>query len=572
VLQRERSFAGADGQFDRELFLQFVKAIPQDNSGNLNTYWRYLENTMKFEQMLTKYISLLAKSTVQNPVEMRRSIEDNNITSDVSFIIQPYGLTPDSTVTVSKQEIKDYYNKNRKNFEQKASRDIEYVVFEVIPSEKDIELAKQDIEKVFEEFSTTSNLRSFLGKNSDKPLDTRFYKEGELSEISPVLDSFAFKANPASVLPLFRENYAFRSARINAVKMLPDSVFVQHILIQGSDRAKNTKLVDSLMQELKKGADFSALATSYSADRNPNVASPGDIGWMTQMMMVPGFDTCFVINPGTPVTVETNYGLHIVKVKERTKLLKKVQLAVLEKEAVASKETYNSYFTRAGELSSKAEGNFEKFSQAVKEMNLPVIPANGIEEGAKTVATYRNAREISRWAYEAEKGDVSQTIQVDNKYFFVVALTGVYEEGIPPVTALESKIEDILKTEKSNAKMVESVKEKVAGMTSLEEMASALNSMVSKQSGVSFGSLGSQAFDLRFVGAVSGATENTITGPVGGNVGVYIFRVDSRETGGFFTEDDAKARSMQLFSYQMQMLLPTMEKLASVKDTRAKFF
>jgi peptidyl-prolyl cis-trans isomerase D len=161
---------------------------------------------------------------------------------------------------------------------------------------------------------------------------------------------------------------------------------------------------------------------------------------------------------------------------------------------------------------------------------------------------------------------------VDNKYFFVVALTGVYEEGIPPVTALESKIEDILKTEKSNAKMVESVKEKVAGMTSLEEMASALNSMVSKQSGVSFGSLGSQAFDLRFVGAVSGATENTITGPVGGNVGVYIFRVDSRETGGFFTEDDAKARSMQLFSYQMQMLLPTMEKLASVKDTRAKFF
>ena len=29
---------------------------------------------------------------------------------------------------------------------------------------------------------------------------------------------------------------------------------------------------------------------------------------------------------------------------------------------------------------------------------------------------------------------------------------------------------------------------------------------------------------------------------------------------------------MQLFSYQMQMLLPTMEKLASVKDSRAKFF
>lgn len=572
VLQRERSFAGADGRFDKELFLQFIKAIPQDNTGNLSTYWKYLENTMKFEHMLTKYISLLAKSTIKNPVEMRRAIEENNITSDVSFIIQPYGIAPDSTITVSKQEIKDYYNKYKNNFEQKASRDIEYVVFEVVPSEKDVELAKADIEKVFGEFSEASNLRSFLGKNSDKPLDTRYYKEGELNELSPILDSFAFKANPASVLPVFRENNTFMAARINSVKMLPDSVFVQHILIQGNDRAKSAKTVDSLMQELKKGADFSALAATNSADRNPNAASPGDIGWMTQNMMVPGFDTCFVMTPGIPAILETNYGLHIVRVKERTSPVKKVQLAILEKEAVASKETYNSFYSKASELSSKSAGNYEKFTQAVKEMNLPIVPANGIEAGAKTVATYRNAREISRWAYEAEKGDVSEMISVDNKYFFVVALTGVYEEGIPPLAAVESRIESQLRMEKGNAKLVESVKEKVAGKTTLEEMATALNSMVSKQSGISFGSLGSQAFDLKFVGAVSGAKENEITGPVGGNVGVYIFRVDGRQTGGFFTEDDAKARNMQLFSYQMQMLLPTMEKLASVKDSRAKFF
>jgi len=526
---------------------------------------------MKFEQLLTKYISLLAKSTIQNPVELRRSILDNNVTSDVSFIIQPYGLSPDTTVTVSKQEIRDYYNKNKGNFEQKAGRDIEYVVFEVVPSEKDIEQARTDIEKVYEEFTTAANLRTFLGKNSDKALDTRYYKEGELSVISPVLDSFAFKATPASVLPVFRDNYTFRSARINSVKMLPDSVYVQHILIQGNDRAISSKLVDSLMLELKKGADFSALAAAYSADRNPNVA-PGDIGWMTQTMMVPGFDTCFVISPGTIVPIETNYGQHIVRVKEITKPLKKVQLAVLEKEAVASKETYQTYYSRANELSSKAAGNIDKFNEAVKEMNLSVIPAYGIEAGAKTVATYKNAREISRWAYDAKKGEVSPLISVDNKYFFVVGLTAVRVEGIPELAALEPQIEALLKMEKSNAKLVENVKEKVAGMTSLEQMAAALNSTVSKQSGISFGSLGSQAFDLKFVGAVAGAKENTITGPVGGNVGVYIFNVDARQTGGFFTEDDAKAKSMQLFNYQMQMLLPTMEKLASVKDTRARYF
>jgi peptidyl-prolyl cis-trans isomerase D len=574
VLLRERSFAGADGQFDREMFLQFIKAIPQDNSGNLSVYWKYLENNMKLEQFLTKYISLLAKSTIQNPVELRRTIQENNVTSDVSFIIQPYGLGPDSTVTVSKQEIRDYYNKNRKNFEQKATRDIEYVIFKVTPSEKDIDMAKADIDKAYEDFAKipVSNLRSFLSKNSDKGLNPYYFKEGELSSVSPVLDSFAFKASIASVLPVFQEGNTFRAARINSVKMLPDSVFVQHILIQGNDQVKIAATVDSLMQVLKKGADFATLAATYSADRNPN-AAPGDIGWMTQEYMIPGFDTCFVSAPGTLIPVETKYGHHIVRVKERTKPLKKVQLAVLEKIALASKETYQDYYSKANELSSKAAGNFEKFNAAVKEMNLVAVPAVGIEQGAKTVATYKNARELSRWVYEAKKGDVSQIISIeDNKYFVVAALTAVRQEGIPELVSLEPQIEALLKMEKTNSKLVDNVRERVKGMNTLEEMATALGSMVSKQNGISFGALGSQSFDPKFVGAVAGSEVNKITGPVGGNVGVYIFNVDNRQTGGFYTEDDAKAKSLQLFNYQMQMLLPTLEKLASVKDFRAKFF
>jgi len=59
---------------------------------------------------------------------------------------------------------------------------------------------------------------------------------------------------------------------------------------------------------------------------------------------------------------------------------------------------------------------------------------------------------------------------------------------------------------------------------------------------------------------------------MGGNVGVYIFNVDARQTGAFFTEDDAKARNSQILSFKMQMLSPILEKSAMVKDNRAKFF
>lgn len=178
VLSRERGFLGADGQFDRNLLIQFIKSIPQDNTGDLATYWEYLEKNMIVDQMVNKYVTLLSKSNFQNPVQLRRVIEDNNITSDVSFIIQPYGFADDTTILVSKKEAKDYYAKYKHNLEQPAGRDLEYVVLEVVPSAVDISAAESEIEKLVEEFSTTTNLRGFLVRNSDKPLDLNYYKAG----------------------------------------------------------------------------------------------------------------------------------------------------------------------------------------------------------------------------------------------------------------------------------------------------------------------------------------------------------------------------------------------------------
>jgi len=571
VLQRERAFLGEDGQFDRAKLVQFIKQIPQDNTGDLSTYWKYLESNIKNEQVFSKYLSLLAKSSIYNPVELRRAIEENNVTSDVSFVIQPYGFAPDSTITVSKQEIREYYNKNKHLLEQKASRDIEYVVFDVVPSKRDLEFAKNSIDNVYQEFTTTDNLKNFLAKNSDKPLDSYYYKAGELASVSPVLDSFAFKSPVSSTLPVYLEGNTYLAARVNSIKQVSDSVFVQHILIQGADKATTQAKADSLVKVLGTGADFATLAAQYSADKNPK-ALPGDLGWMTQQTTIPGFEVCFDMVPGKLTTLETNYGVHIVKVKEKTKPVTKVQLAILVKEALASKETFQTFYATANDLATKSEGKIEKFNAAVKEQKLTTLPATGIEAGAKTVATYKNAREISRWAYEAKVGDVSQIIALDNKYFFIVALTAANEAGIPELEAVEAKIAEVVKKEKSEQKAVAQVAEKIKGLATIDQIATALGSTVSKQSGISFGAQGSQSFDPKFIGAVSGSEVNKLVGPVGGTVGVYVFNVDARQTGAFFTEDDAKAKNNQILSYKMQMLSPILEKAASVKDNRAKFF
>ena len=45
-----------------------------------------------------------------------------------------------------------------------------------------------------------------------------------------------------------------------------------------------------------------------------------------------------------------------------------------------------------------------------------------------------------------------------------------------------------------------------------------------------------------------------------------------RDTGSYYTEDDARNRDAQMASYYTQMILPVMMDDADVKDYRARFF
>ena len=75
-----------------------------------------------------------------------------------------------------------------------------------------------------------------------------------------------------------------------------------------------------------------------------------------------------------------------------------------------------------------------------------------------------------------------------------------------------------------------------------------------------------------FLGAVAGATPNTLSGPVAGNAGIYVFSVVNRETGSFYTDSDAKIRANQIQSYQINSLPSILTEMADIVDNRARFF
>ena len=567
VLLQDPSFMDENGQFSRERVAQLVQAIAQDQTGQLGMYWGYLENNIEKSQKVAKYLSLLEHSMFMSPVELNRMIAENNTSYNVDFVVKPYGFSVDSSIVVSDSEIKEYYEKNKNSFKQAESRDLEYVVFEVVPSAADVELASQDMEKIYNEFVTEDNVKNFLARNSDQPFNPYFYKEGDLATIATELEDFASKAKVGDVLPPFQQENAFIAAKVVDIKQMPDSVFVKHILLQGENEAK----ADSLLAVAKKG-NFAELAAQYSADQNPNVAEAGDLGWMTQQYMIPGMESVLNAKKGDVFTLKTTYGTHIVKVTDATKPMKKMQVAILVKEAVASKVTYSDYYAKANDIATKSEGSLEKMNAAAKEAGVSVYPALRVLPGAKTLANYQHTREISRWANENEVGSVSPIITVDNKYFFVVGLKAIHEEGFAPYAEIAPTIKSYLMMQKKGEKVAAETKAQVEGASTIEAVAEKLGTTVSSQSGIAFSSLTSQQLDPKFIGAIASAAENTLVGPVVGEIGVYYFTVKGKETGAFYTEDDAKERNRQIYTAVENVVPVILLEKAGVKDQRYKFF
>ena len=532
VITQNPAFCDENGVFSPALLNDFVSYISTDETGRLKLYWDYLIESAQTQQYYDKYYSLFAQSNVANPLMLTNEIEANNNTFDVEFVMVPFGYVQDSTIVVSDSEIKKYYDAHKKFFQQPASRDIEYVVYEVVPSAEDIAAANEDLVKVYDEFAAAENMKSFLLANSDRQYDATWYKAGELNTVAKVVNDFAFQKN-ASVSEVLTNGNTFYAVRVMEEAMVPDSVFVKYVP-----------------------------ATSENVDSLLNTVEPM---WITQ---VPGFEDVMTAKKNSKVTV----GGLTFEVVDRTAPVSKKRVAVLEKTAVPGKETVNSYYSKANTLATKSAGKYENFQAACTEEGVYAHPVNRMLESSSRLGSIDHTKEVTRWAFEAKVGDVSNIITVDNNYFIVAALKGIHKEGYADVKEVASQIENVLYMEKAGEKKAAEIAEKIAGKGTMEAIAEALETSVSTKEGVAFSSLTAQGLDPKFIGAASVAEDGKICGPLAGTVGVYVYKVTGRDTGAFYTEDDAKAYDAQKTQYTTQAVVSVMMEEGKVKDNRARFF
>lgn len=560
-------FQDEDGNFSAEKVIEFGQSAKDEPMANL--YWTYLQNAIFNQQYVSKYNALFTKASIVTPLELKRNIADNNVTNDVEFVMLPYGYKQDTTVVVSQAEIKAYYDNHKKFFSQAESRDIEYVVFDVKPSKTDVEATKDAVAKIYDGFASADNVKAFLSRNaSERQFQNYWYKKGELRTVNSKVENFVWDGGKKNVSEVITSGNKFFIARVLDTKQRPDSVYVKHILLQGANAAK----ADSLLKVLAAGKEkFENVAALYSDDKNSAADGVlGNIGWMTQSYIIPGFEqTIFTAKKDIPYIAKTQYGTHIVAVTKQTKPVEKKLVAIYEKTAQASNETISAAYSQANSFAVIAHNGAEAYHKAADTLGVYSHPQKNMLESTERLGSVENAKEVVRWAFDHKAGDVSDIITIDNKFFIIALVNEVHEEGTSKLSEVAESIRQQLYLQKLGEKKTAEVEAEIEGLDDLEAIAQKLGTSVSTRSGVTFAGAG---LDPALIGAVCTAEVGKVSKPIAGSIATYVFKVTARDTGAFFTEDDAKTAATTAAAQASQGILPVMMEEAKVKDHRARFF
>ena len=208
----------------------------------------------------------------------------------------------------------------------------------------------------------------------------------------------------------------------------PERVKARHILLKtqgkpASEEAAIKAKGESLLKQIKGGADFAKLAKENSEDTGSG-ANGGDLGdWITHGQMVPEFDKAiFALKVGeTSDLVKTMYGYHIVQTLARQDAGVRT-FAEAKPELVAQwkKQRVNDLVQQA---SDKAQGELQKDpshpEKVAAEYNMQVVRVDNYTAGTPVADLGPNA-DFDQAVAGLKKGEVSQPISAGTKLALAV--------------------------------------------------------------------------------------------------------------------------------------------------------
>ncbi len=584
------NFQNEAGFFDFGIFTDYIAQLRvQEPTAYEN--WKAQEQSIINVAKQRIYLDLIKSSGGMTEAEARTLYHFENDNINVEYLQIPFDEIPDSLVSVSDAEVKQYIKSHEKAYERSASRNLQYVLFDESPTEddlavirlrleglKDEQIAYNDVSKLtdtIQGFRTAENIIDFVDRYSEIPFDSIYRPRGEFNnEYADIL----FGLEVGEVFGPYRDGNYFKISRLLDRKE-EASLRASHILIafEGATRAPSTVTRSKaeaqreanrvLRLARRSGADFEGLAREYSD--GPTKTRGGDLGFFQEGQMAePFFDFVNKNRVGRIGLVETEFGFHIIKVTDKDDL---AMIADVANEAVASDETANEVFRKATQFeiesidASDFIGSAEKYQYTVR----PVKKITALEENLPGLF---NQRQIVRWAFDDETriGDV-QRFTLSSGGYAVVQLTATNKKGLASIDEVGAEVKNkILQDKKAALIEKQYANETLETLAENEaftlETASAIN-----QKNPTLVGAGNEPY---VVGAAFTMEEGAVSGLIQGERGMYKIKVlkkneaEPLEDYLQYSREYLRDASFRL----LENIFVALESNAAIEDNRALYY
>lgn len=544
-------FARPDGSLDPVKWKQAVQSV----TGESEMAVRQMEEMVKTSLYYKKFRGMVNKGLYVTKAEAQLLADRRTKIYDVNFVYKGFHTVSDSVATPTESEIEKYYKEHKYLYQNpEDSRKVEYVVFNVQPSDEDLKAIREDAERAAEELR---------GKNAseDSVIMAQESENGNIviqnfsRETMIVRDSSIFTAAEGTVFGPYNEGAYFKIYKLQDKNQVADSARVRHILVglndpqsqqpkRSQDRAKT--VADSLLTLIKAGkASFDSLVVNFSDDPGSK-NNGGDYGWFDENegFVEPFKNAGLMGKKGDITVVETEFGYHIIEVLDVSRSSHtSYKVAQIFKPIQPSDETNQAVFARANQFA--GENNIaEKFDKAVEEQKLTKRLAENVREGDYMLPGLEGAKEIAKWAFNAEKGEVS-IFTIPGKHV-VAKLSGIRNKGTLPLDEVRDQVTEKAREHKKAQIILEQFGD---GSADLKALASKVGGNVGSHEGYDAESanVNGVGLDLTMAGTIVGTEKGTTSRPVVGQTGVFVLAVNDVKSRGEAADLEATRRD----AYQM---------------------
>ncbi len=566
----------ATKQFDRARMIQYMKGLDNDQTGEAREQWLGFEEYISNLRKNDKYRLLVEQGMYVSSVEAQLYFNQGNENISFEYVPISFNHIADSLVTVSESEIEYYYEGHLSEYQQDESRNVDYVVFTVTPSTKDEEDTKNNLADLTKTFAANTDFEVFVRRNSDNTNAIfNFTKEEGILDTNAT-SLFASEKGTVVGPYLFSEG-VYRVSKLADVQYRPDSVEARHMLI-APDENKNldstNALVESIKEEIESGKDFADLAQKYSIDKTSAIKG-GDLGWFKEGAMVAEFnEVCFTATKGDLTIVQSQFGVHLIQVTKKSRNVKKVKIAYIDRVVEPSSETYHEYYTQAARFAGVLlNTDTTTFDDLVATENLVKRNEEKVSPSKQNISGLENSRGLIKWMRNANVGEVSEVFEFGNNYV-VATLTKVNSEGDISLEDVSVEIEAKVRKQKKGKMIIDEINSET--YNTLAELASTMRSQVQQATKASF--LSSQIQNLgnepELVGLICASEKDKISQPIVGNNAVFVAKVLSKNearTTGDFTQQQVQI-SQALKQSASVAAYNAVKENAGVVDNRNDFY